>query len=194
MPSHLGGLHHFCLLWLIAVGVPGARPPISTHVLTPSTIARQLLIRLLTDRVGAPTTPSMGNDNAVYVASICAAVSLVALGWRWQQNGARPPYPPGPRSYPLIGGVLSVPRGVPIWQAFASVSQKYSECSVPAGGYLQFKMLSLLDTDVLYVKIFSTDYIILNSSEVISDLLEKRSAIYSDIVSHSSICSLLRPY
>ena len=45
------------------------------------------------------------------------------------------------------------------------------------------KALPLPDTDVLYVKLFSTVFVVLNSSEAISDLLEKRSAIYSDRVS-----------
>ena len=134
----------------------------------------------------------MDNDNAVYyVASICAAVSLATLGMlRWQRGSNQPPYPPGPRRYPLVGSILGLPRGVPIWQAFISVARKYSKCSVPDGGYLLPKVLPLLDTDVLYVKLFSADYVVLNSSEAISDLLDKRSAIYSDRVRYPSICSL----
>ena len=34
------------------------------------------------------------------------------------------------------------------------------------------------------MKLFSTDFIVLTSSEAISDLLEKRSSIYSDRVRH----------
>ena len=42
------------------------------------------------------------------------------------------------------------------------------------------------DTDVFYLKLFSKEFVVLNSSEAISDLLEKRSAIYSDRVSRLS--------
>lgn len=153
--------------------------------------ARQLFIKLPIRLVAAPTSLSMDNDNVVYVA---AAVSLATLGMlRWQRGGNQPPYPPGPRRYPLIGSILGLPRGVPIWQAFVSVARKYSECSVP-DGYLLLKALPLLDTDVLYVKLLSADYVVLNSSEAISDLLDKRSAIYSDRVRHPSICSLPRSH
>ena len=49
--------------------------------------------------------------------------------------------------------------------------------------------LPLQDTDVLHMKVFSTDFIILTSFEAISDLLEKRSSIYSDRVGHPSFHS-----
>ena len=39
------------------------------------------------------------------------------------------------------------------------------------------------DTDVLYLKFLATDFVILNSTEAITDLSEKRSNIYSDRVS-----------
>ena len=43
-------------------------------------------------------------------------------------------------------------------------------------------MLGSSDTDVLYLNVLGADQIILNSNEAISDLLDKRSAIYSDRV------------
>jgi len=36
---------------------------------------------------------------------------------------------------------------------------------------------------VLYLKLLTTDFVVLNSTEAITDLLEKRSNIYSDRVS-----------
>jgi hypothetical protein len=38
------------------------------------------------------------------------------------------------------------------------------------------------DTDVVYLNFLGTDNIIINTNEAISDLLDKRSAIYSDRV------------
>ena len=40
------------------------------------------------------------------------------------------------------------------------------------------------DTDVLYLRLFSKDIVVLNSPKAIYDLAEKRSNIYSDRVSH----------
>ena len=39
-----------------------------------------------------------------------------------------------------------------------------------------------IDTDILYLNLFGKDVIILNSAKAISDLLDKRSKIYSDKV------------
>ena len=75
----------------------------------------------------------MGDSKMLYAASFCAATSLAALVLRWQRGGSRPPYPPGPRGYPLIGNVLDVPRDVPIWKGLSSIAQKYSKCLAPAG-------------------------------------------------------------
>ena len=69
-----------------------------------------------------------------YAASLCAAASL-ALVLKWRNNGSRPPYPPGPRRYPLVGSVLAVPQDVPIWKGFMSVAREFSRCLTPAGGY-----------------------------------------------------------
>ena len=39
------------------------------------------------------------------------------------------------------------------------------------------------DSDVVYLKLLATDVVVLNSSQAISDLIEKRSEIYSGRVS-----------
>lgn len=49
------------------------------------------------------------------------------------------------------------------------------------------------DTDILYLNLLGRDMIILNSSKTISDLLDKRSKIYSDKVCVSSFFAPLRP-
>jgi hypothetical protein len=70
----------------------------------------------------------------LYAASLCAAVSL-ALVLKWQRSGSRPPYPPGPRAYPLIGSVLAVPRDVPIWKGFMSIAKELGRCLTLTEGY-----------------------------------------------------------
>jgi len=102
-------------------------------------ISRQRHIKL-SDRGNAPlfvtpaTGPSidMGDNTMLYAASICAAASL-GLVLRWKSNGNRPPYPPGPRGYPLIGSVLEIPRDVPVWKGFIVMAEKLSRCLTPAG-------------------------------------------------------------
>ena len=43
-------------------------------------------------------------------------------------------------------------------------------------------ILAFADSDVLHLSFLGSDHVVLNSSEAISDLLDKRSAIYSDRV------------
>ena len=82
-----------------------------------------------------PVAPiDMGDNTKLYAASLCAAASL-ALALRWKRSGSRPPYPPGPRGYPLIGSVLELPRDVPMWEGFISIAEKSSRYPTPAGGY-----------------------------------------------------------
>ena len=47
-------------------------------------------------------------------------------------------------------------------------------------------------TGILYLRLMGNDVVVLNSGEAITDLLEKRSSIYSDRVS-GTISFVLRP-
>ena len=48
----------------------------------------------------------------------------------------------------------------------------------------------LKGTDILYLRVMGDDVVALSSNEVISDLLEKRSSIYSDRVSRTTILTI----
>jgi hypothetical protein len=50
---------------------------------------------------------------------------------------------------------------------------------------VQLMILLLQGTDVMYLKLLTTDFVVLNSTEAITDLPEKRSNIYCDRVSPS---------
>jgi len=65
----------------------------------------------------------MTDEGTLLAASLCAAASL-ALAWKWQNNRKRPPYPPGPKGYPLIGNILDLPQDIPVWQMFVALAQK----------------------------------------------------------------------
>ena len=62
-----------------------------------------------------------------------------------------------------------------------SMGEKYSERIVLVARFCEL-ISTFVDSDVLHLKLLGAHNVILNSSEAISDLLDKRSAIYSDRV------------
>ena len=124
----------------------------------------------------------MSDNEVLYVSSLCAAAFL-ALVWKWRHDRSRLPLPPGPNEVPLLGHALSIPKDVPVWETFTSITRNRGMYPFyPPSLDIPLKPSSE-DTDVIYLRLFTTDCIVLSSSEAISDLLDKRSSIYSDRVS-----------
>ena len=74
-------------------------------------------------------------------------------------------------------GTFQCGRDSPLWHRnLASVRSTFTE-DYPT------KTLPIQDTDVLYLRLLTKDVVVLNSTEAITDLTEKRSSIYSDRVS-----------
>ncbi|KAF9009917.1 cytochrome P450 [Cyathus striatus] len=72
--------------------------------------------------------------------------------------GAR--LPPGPKGYPMIGNIYDMPPHEKAWFEYAEWSKQYG--------------------DVIYMNMFGTPTIILNSLKAVSELLDKRSGNYAD--------------
>ncbi|KAL4259189.1 cytochrome P450 family protein [Pleurotus pulmonarius] len=95
-------------------------------------------------------------DN-VYISTALAFLYLLALLHR--RSKKRLPLPPGPPADPLIGHLRVMP------------TQKHEQV---------FHEWSKLYGDVIHLKVLGSNMIVLNSVEAATDLLEKRSAQYSD--------------
>ncbi|KAJ7129052.1 cytochrome P450 [Mycena filopes] len=89
--------------------------------------------------------------------ALLAAVFLYVLVSKRKHQSA--PLPPGPPGLPVIGNVLQLPLEKQ-WEAYQSWAKQYG--------------------DIVHVSAFRQHIIILNSEETVFDLLERRSAIYSD--------------
>ncbi|KAJ6503785.1 cytochrome P450 [Mycena sanguinolenta] len=92
--------------------------------------------------------------------AIPVALGLVLYGLYLRGNHSRLPLPPGPKKRPLVGNVWDIPPTRP-WETYMAWSKDYN-------------------TDILHLDLAGTSLIVLTSSKAAEDLLDKRSAIYSD--------------
>ena len=70
-------------------------------------------------------------DDAKILASlavpVAVTVSLITLaGYIKSRSKSRFPYPPGPKGLPLIGNILDLPRGIPMWEGLTQMAEAYS--------------------------------------------------------------------
>ncbi|KAG8684200.1 hypothetical protein FRC11_012477, partial [Ceratobasidium sp. 423] len=96
------------------------------------------------------------------VGPYAAAASLILLlshhCWRLIRPKIR--HPPSPSSFPFVGNLFSIPSG-PEHLAFSKLGEQ-------------------LESDIIFLEMFGHKLLILNSAESVSELLDKRSALYSD--------------
>ncbi|EIW55506.1 CyP450 monooxygenase [Trametes versicolor FP-101664 SS1] len=98
---------------------------------------------------------------------LSAAVSVWLLRY-WRTSRRRLPLPPGPRPLPIIGNVLDMP-GKNSGAEYRELSDKYG--------------------DLVYLDVLGQPILLLGTHEAAIDLLDKRSALYSDRV-HSPMVNL----
>ncbi|CAE7138996.1 unnamed protein product [Rhizoctonia solani] len=97
----------------------------------------------------------------LYAALISVSTALLLDQYRRRLKGrSKLRHPPSPSYVPFFGNLFSIPSG-PEYSAFKKLGEN-------------------LNSDIIYLQMFGRRFIILNSAEAAIDILEKRSAIYSD--------------
>ncbi|KAJ7690142.1 cytochrome P450 [Mycena rosella] len=100
------------------------------------------------------------NSNRLPLIYALLCASAIALLFYFRVRRHSLPLPPGPRKLPLVGNLFSMPRHTE-WETFWKWSKEY-------------------DSDIIYLNAIGTSIVVLSSVEAAEDLLDKRSAIYSD--------------
>ncbi|KAF5381245.1 hypothetical protein D9757_007868 [Collybiopsis confluens] len=93
------------------------------------------------------------------VALFLFPIIFVIYVWNTKSTKAYP-LPPGPRKLPLVQNLFDMPRKGFVWLEYAEISRKYN-------------------SDIIHLSALGNSIVVLNSAKLVSDLLEKRSSIYS---------------
>ncbi|KAJ3965802.1 cytochrome P450 [Lentinula raphanica] len=92
---------------------------------------------------------------------ILISIFAYLVFWYARSRGSKRnlPLPPGPKKLPFLGNSLDMPSSFQ-WNTFSRWAEQFN-------------------SDILHLEVAGGDYIILNSHEAATDLLDKRSSIYS---------------
>ncbi|KAJ6580679.1 cytochrome P450 [Mycena capillaripes] len=91
---------------------------------------------------------------------IFAIFFSVLFALRWKRNRSKLPLPPGPKQLPLVGNLFDIPSERQ-WETYLEWSKQ-------------------LDSDIIYLNAVGTSIVVLSSMDAVTELLERRSSLYSD--------------
>ncbi|KAJ7786209.1 cytochrome P450 [Mycena metata] len=96
----------------------------------------------------------------MFSSALFTAFGLLALGIAFKRRRMRARLPPGPPGLFLLGNLRDMPHDKPHWLTYEAWAEKFG--------------------DIVYVEVLGRSMVILNSLAAVTELLEKRSASYSD--------------
>jgi hypothetical protein len=113
-----------------------------------------------------------------FLVSFFSALLFLASIWvihAHRRHGGLP-YPPGPRPLPILGNLLDVPKDFS-WLAYTRLSKTYGRNITL---FCRTLFLTAIPGDIISFRVFGKIIIVLNSTKVAKDLLEKNGSIYYD--------------
>ena len=125
------------------------------------------------------TRPTMGFLQSVFVAVVLTGCFVL---WRYRSGPRGAPMLPGPRALPFIGCVHLLPA--------ESAERKFREWGQTYGEHVLVSARTQADDDhrdtccyegpLISVPLFSKSVVVVNTVDAARDLMDKRSANYSD--------------
>lgn len=116
------------------------------------------------------------------IGIVADAAALAFILYLLKQLHARksqsPRFPPGPRPLPLIGNLLDFPSQYQ-HLTFMKWAEKWGASTVSAIAFVLTKE-TVTAGDIVSVSVFGQRIVVLSTLETATDLLEKKSAVYSD--------------
>ncbi|KAJ7292052.1 cytochrome P450 [Mycena rebaudengoi] len=122
-----------------------------------SYICTEFRVPVITTTMDSPSTASLTSVFGSLAFWVSASVILI-ISSLYSRDPRRRSLPPGPTGIPILGNLLQIGRQP--WIPFTQWRHTYGP--------------------LLYINIAGTDTLILSSQKVATDLLDRRSAIYSD--------------
>jgi len=92
-------------------------------------------------------------------AGVASFIFILYLYLKRRKNVSRLPLPPGPKKFPLIGNMLDMPTSFE-WITYRKWCKEFN-------------------SDIIHLDVAGTSIVVLNTAEAATDLLEKRSSMYS---------------
>ena len=113
---------------------------------------------------------------AVYIFLVLVALSILKAFFR---SIRRISLPPGPKGLPLVGNILDMPVERE-WLTFARWGEVWGSLSYQSSMPIYVHLNTFILGDICSITVLGQPIIIINSAEVARDMLDKKSAIYSD--------------
>ncbi|KZP21392.1 cytochrome P450 [Athelia psychrophila] len=95
---------------------------------------------------------------AALAVALLISSAVAVLSYLTSTKASR--YPPGPKGWPLIGNLLDAPKPGSEWVDYHEMCKKYN-------------------SEMVYLRVLGQSVLVLDSIEAITELLDKRSSIYS---------------